>query len=97
MTPEEYYVLFEKQNGGCWLCGYKSDINHRGLHVDHNHKTGKVRGLLCRACNKDVIGAVEKIGLQKIIDYLYETDVNYPDPKEVGAWHSNSKQLLTVS
>jgi len=71
MTPEEYYILFEKQHGACWLCGYKPDSSHRGLHVDHNHKTGKVRGLLCRACNKDVIGAVEKIGLQKIIDYLY--------------------------
>ncbi len=63
-------VLFDQQKGKCKICGFEPDKKHRGLHVDHDHKTGRVRGLLCRSCNKDVIGAVENIGLQKIVDYL---------------------------
>lgn len=38
--------LLKAQGGGCAVCGKKVKLD-----VDHNHKTGKVRGLLCRPCN----------------------------------------------
>lgn len=47
LSNDEYQSLFEKQECVCAICG-KQDI----LQVDHNHKTGKVRGLLCGKCNK---------------------------------------------
>jgi hypothetical protein len=48
MTGAEYLFLFSQQNGICKICGKKDD---KPLHVDHDHLTGKVRGLLCRSCN----------------------------------------------
>lgn len=50
ITPEEWSAFFEKQGGVCAICGLP-ELPNRRLAVDHNHTTGKVRGLLCRACN----------------------------------------------
>lgn len=47
ITLEEYRILSEVQNHKCAIC--KVEVS--SLCVDHNHKTGKVRGLLCHACN----------------------------------------------
>lgn len=53
LTLEEYRQILDRQNGGCALCGKKEGkINgKRILHVDHDHETGKVRGILCVQCN----------------------------------------------
>lgn len=50
ITLEVYQILFEQQNGVCAIC--KRSEERRTLAVDHNHKTGKVRGLLCGSCNR---------------------------------------------
>ena len=53
MTPEEYDEWFYKQGGQCAICG-REDAGRKGskyFSIDHDHKTGKVRGLLCRHCN----------------------------------------------
>lgn len=44
----DYNDLYNKQNGLCKIC-HKA---YNRLHIDHCHKTGKVRGLLCPSCNK---------------------------------------------
>lgn len=46
----EYDRLYQFQNGRCWLCQRATGATRR-LSVDHDHKTGEVRGLLCRPCN----------------------------------------------
>ena len=50
MTIEQYDAMLEAQGGGCFICGRppREDIS---LHVDHDHSTGKVRGILCFCCN----------------------------------------------
>jgi len=59
----EYGALLQSQGGKCYLCGRKP--KGRRLDVDHNHKTGEVRGLLCGgdefSCNYFVIGTIEGI------------------------------------
>lgn len=52
MTPDEYRTLLKSQGGGCAMCGRTPDKQKRSLHVDHDHKTGKVRGILCSRCNR---------------------------------------------
>ena len=47
MTEQEYDLMVRKQQGLCGICGKPV----KKLRVDHNHKTGKIRGLLCSACN----------------------------------------------
>lgn len=53
ISHKDYEQILEKQNGACAICGDTSP--GRGdtfFSVDHDHKTMKVRGLLCDACNK---------------------------------------------
>lgn len=66
LTSEQYWEKFADQNGVCAMCGKPETVrNRRGtihsLSVDHCHKTGRVRGLLCTKCNK-FVGIVEKHG-----------------------------------
>lgn len=51
LTPENYDELYDKQQGKCLVCGKHQSLFKRRLVVDHNHMTGKVRGLLCNTCN----------------------------------------------
>lgn len=50
ITPEHYDEMFERQGGRCAICE-KPKTPKRRLAVDHDHKTGKVRALLCTRCN----------------------------------------------
>lgn len=50
MSIAEYDALLEAQGGGCAICG-KIDPNFR-LAIDHDHRTGANRGLLCSNCNR---------------------------------------------
>ena len=61
--------MFEKQGGCCAICG-GVNVNGRRLAVDHEHETGKVRGLLCDKCNL-AIGLFDDINnLASAIKYL---------------------------
>src|SRR3990167_5597356 len=50
ISMEFYESMFRGQNGGCAICK-KQNTDGRRLHVDHDHKTGRIRGLLCYRCN----------------------------------------------
>jgi hypothetical protein len=52
MGWEEYTTLLTTQGGGCAICGAtKGSEKSDRLFVDHDHKTGEIRGLLCSQCN----------------------------------------------
>jgi len=46
--------LYKLQAGKCAVCGDQLIIGTKRLHIDHNHITGKVRGLLCLQCNAGI-------------------------------------------
>ena len=46
LTLEDFEAMLASQGGGCAICG-KPDVDH----VDHDHQTGRVRGILCFRCN----------------------------------------------
>lgn len=52
ITLKEYQRLLEAQGGGCAICGGLS--GGKNLAVDHNHKSGNVRGLLCKRHNSAI-------------------------------------------
>lgn len=50
ITASDYRAMRRKQRDRCAVCR-RGHLGLRGLVVDHDHKTGKVRGLLCVQCN----------------------------------------------
>jgi hypothetical protein len=55
ITPEEYDAVLASQGGNCAICGEPpSDSRGYKMHVDHNHSTGAVRGILCGPCNRGI-------------------------------------------
>jgi endogenous inhibitor of DNA gyrase (YacG/DUF329 family) len=72
ITINEYDALLLAQNGVCAICG--KPPTRRRLDIDHNHKTGQVRGLLCEGCNRH-IGFIENNPdfIHKAANYLEES------------------------
>lgn len=74
ITIDDYILLFESQNGVCAICGLPERVlngKQKPLSVDHDHETGKVRGLLCNDCNRGLGGFKDNaLRLQQAIVYL---------------------------
>jgi hypothetical protein len=75
ITPEQFHSLILKQNNCCAICGKPETIKWRGkikkLAIDHNHDTGKIRGLLCHFCNVGIGQFRDSLPLlQKAMDYI---------------------------
>ena len=75
ITQEQYDELYNKQNGCCAICKKHQSELKKILGVDHNHKTGKIRGLLCDNCNKG-LGCLkdDKDIINNAGNYLKEND-----------------------
>lgn len=69
ITLEDYDKLLKQGGGVCWICG--NPPTRRSLDVDHDHKTGKIRGLLCHMCNQGLPRFRDKPeNLRRAADYL---------------------------
>lgn len=51
ITPTQYFNMLLRQKGCCAICGKGADEEKRHFAVDHNHKSGFIRGILCNYCN----------------------------------------------
>lgn len=75
ISKKKYKEMYNQQNGMCLICSQKIDFKGRGTHVDHSHKTGKIRGLLCLNCNTGIGKFKENITvLRNAVLYLTERD-----------------------
>lgn len=73
LTPEEFDALLGKQGGHCALCHRTAKDEKKGrLNVDHCHKTGRIRGLLCTPHNRAIgnLGDDEE-GLARALAYVH--------------------------
>lgn len=52
LSLSDYDELLESQGGCCAICGTKQPTGKGRFHVDHDHDTGNIRGLLCSKCNQ---------------------------------------------
>lgn len=66
---EDYERILLMQLGKCKICRQDRPKDVKEFAVDHDHSSGKVRGLLCQGCNTKV-GVVEGKQLQDILNYL---------------------------
>lgn len=69
ITPRDIHRMLQEQNHRCPIC--TREISRPTLQVDHDHATGELRGLLCRACNL-TLGMVEDNPetLRRAVQYL---------------------------
>jgi hypothetical protein len=72
LTEVQYQELLASQDGHCALCPrVNSGIKGGRLFVDHDHQTGKIRGLLCLRCNTSLGALGDSIAsLERVIIYL---------------------------
>jgi hypothetical protein len=81
ITPDDYDAMADAQGGVCAICGLPP---RKGtLDVDHDHATGRVRGLLCRRCNPMVEVWIANRG--RIDAYLAGDCGTLLGPREVAA------------
>lgn len=75
LTQDDLDSMYESQDGRCAICDRAFPYTLNGLGVDHNHRTGQVRALLCVPCNLILgnSGEDRKI-LLAAIDYLEAFD-----------------------
>lgn len=72
ISKEQFFDLLIKQDNKCALCKKTFEsLGGNHLHIDHCHKTGKIRGLLCMPCNVSLgmLGDDEE-GLLKALSYI---------------------------
>ena len=68
---DDYEKMLAAQGGGCAICGTTDTSPWSCFCVDHDHTSGEVRGLLCRACNTCIGQAEDDTErLRKAIAYL---------------------------
>jgi hypothetical protein len=75
LTVAGYVTMLAAQNGACAICHQPEKTTHNGkgirLSVDHDHETGRVRGLLCAKCNLGIGRLGESVErLRQAVDYL---------------------------
>jgi predicted nucleic acid-binding Zn ribbon protein len=69
LSVEQYRAMRDRQAGACAICGVTGKV----LHIDHCHSTGRVRGLLCPACNTGLGQFQDDVErMQSAITYLRE-------------------------
>ena len=85
ITRHEYAEMFHWQNGGCAICSKPETATRNGkikaLSVDHDHESGKIRGLLCSDCNTG-------IGKLKEDRSIFISAIRYLDK------HSNKEEVV---
>lgn len=71
ISQDDFTKMLETQDGKCRICNTSPSGHHNKLHVDHCHKTGKVRGLLCYNCNTLLGASRDSVSiLENSIKYL---------------------------
>lgn len=71
ISVEQYDEMLQRQNGVCAICQKECQLGV-SLGVDHDHKTGRVRGLLCRKCNTGIgLLGDDLESLQRAVRYLH--------------------------
>lgn len=82
ISAEEYWLIWDEQNGRCYICERATGTGRKRLSVDHCHETNLIRGLLCLRCNRDILGHArdDTEFFERAIDYL----LNPPAVRAIG-------------
>jgi len=77
MSLYDYDYLLKDQENRCAICGERFNDTNKIPQVDHNHKTGVVRGLLCRSCNTKLMLIKDDIQFCESAAYYLRGEFEY--------------------
>lgn len=97
VTVETYQELIASQDGECLIC--HKDLNGVGVaNIDHDHATGIIRGVLCKACNRGL--GMFKDDIQLLLKAVVYLNSFLPDPVPLALierdWHNKSAVMHPV-
>lgn len=69
ITLDEYNEMYRKQENKCGICQIHESKLTKKLNIDHNHRTGKARELLCQKCNI-ALSYFENFDIKPFMEYL---------------------------
>jgi Recombination endonuclease VII len=76
LAPNELTNMYKLQGNACKICKKADTGKWKKLSIDHCHKSGKIRGLLCTNCNQGIGKFKDNIEiLEKVIKYLKGEDI----------------------
>lgn len=76
MSLADYHTRLTEQGGCCAICGRDPEGFVRAFAVDHDHVTGRVRGILCPDCNRGLGGFQDSPDLlRRAADYLEQKEL----------------------
>jgi hypothetical protein len=75
ITLAEYEQKLVEQNGCCAVCSKHKSNFKKALAVDHNHASGRIRGLLCPWCNRRRVGQLTIEWAKRVYEYLVKYDL----------------------
>ena len=85
ITEAEWDIVFKEQNGLCCICLCNLPTNKSKCATDHDHESGKRRGILCMPCNLALGGFKDNsILLRHAVDYLEEWKRNHASEQAEG-------------
>ena len=88
ISEEQYLALLNQTNGACHCCG-RTEFKGKGkrLYVDHCHKTGEIRGLLCHSCNTAIGHLSDTLaGVLQAVVYLAKRGLDLPGRRKAVAY-----------
>lgn len=75
LSLSDYFNKLKRQRYKCAICKIKYRYSGRRLSIDHNHTTGKIRGLLCHQCNAGLGNFKDNLNrIKAALNYLYRWD-----------------------
>lgn len=84
VSEDDYAEMLDHRDGKCWICGRAEPTKNRTLAVDHDHRTGAVRGLLCTACNRRLGATTDSEWLRRAAEYLDLSGHRFGDECDCG-------------
>lgn len=75
ITHEQELALLKAQNFECKICAKEVTYKGKRSHIDHDHVSGKIRGILCSSCNRGLGYFFDNVNLlKKAVTYLKENN-----------------------
>jgi Recombination endonuclease VII len=93
ISLEQFNSLFEAQKGCCAICGKPQTEMKRRMHVDHDHATNVIRGLLCHMCNMGLGSFSDDVTkMTSAIAYLNKANAMLPEERLMPLFKSKQKK-----